>query len=292
MKRKEKNIIARRLVHSYLSSMISISLVLLLVGFFALIAVNAQSVSNYFKENIKVSLILRQDVADDSARSVESRVAAMSCVKSTGYISKEQGTKEMKELLGSDFLSVFETNPIPISIDVQLKAGYLSPDSLALFKKELAPITEIEDVLYESAIIETINDNIEKLGMILLVFILLLMFISFVLINNTVRLNVYSKRFSIYAMRLVGATKSFIRRPFLVRAIFQGLISGLLACCILSGALYLLKEQFEQLFNVFRMELLAAVMAGTIVLGILICVICTYFVINRLVSLTTDELYY
>lgn len=292
MRRKEKNIIARRLVHSYLSSMISISLVLLLVGLFAFIAVNAQAVSNYFKENIKVTLVLKQDVSEERARSLDSLVSAFDCVKSTDYISKEQGTREMKQLLGADFLTVFEYNPIPISIDVQLKADYLSADSLALFKSELQEYPEVDDVLYENTIIETINRNVEKLGLILFVFILLLMFISFVLINNTVRLNVYSKRFSIYTMRLVGATRAFIRKPFLVRAVFQGLISGLVACCILSGSLYLVKEQFAQLFEVFRVELLAAVLAGVILLGILICVTCTFFVINRLVSLTTDELYY
>lgn len=292
MRRKEKNIIARRLVHSYLSSMISISLVLLLVGLFAFIAVNAQAVSNYFKENIKITLVLKQDVPEERARSLDSLVSAFDCVKATDYISKEQGTREMKQLLGADFLTVFEYNPIPISIDVQLSADYLSADSLAFFKNELQKYPEIDDVLYENTIIETINRNVEKLGLILFVFILLLMFISFVLINNTVRLNVYSKRFSIYTMRLVGATRAFIRKPFLVRAAFQGLISGLVACCILSGSLYLVKEQFAQLFEVFRVELLAAVLAGVILLGILICVTCTFFVINRLVSLTTDELYY
>lgn len=292
MGKREKNIIARRLVHSYLSSIISISLVLLLVGFFALLAVNARSVSNYFKENIRISLVLSGNTEEARALQIDSAVQAMPQVKITRYISKEQGTREMKELLGEDFLDVFQTNPIPISIEVQLKADYFSEDSIGVFKRQLADIGGIDEVLYENSVIETINSNIERIGFIVLVFILLLLFISFVLINNTVRLNVYSKRFSIYTMRLVGATKAFIRAPFLIKAVFQGFISGLCASCILVALLYVVREQFEQLFAIFDINLLVAVLAGTVVLGVLICLVCTFFVMNRLVSLSNDELYY
>ncbi len=292
MGKREKNIIARRLVHSYLSSIISISLVLLLVGFFALLAVNARSVSDYFKENMRISLILSGTTGEKRALEIEKAIQGMAPVKATEYISKEQGTREMKELLGEDFLDVFQTNPIPISIEVQLKADYFSADSIELFRKQVAGIGEVDEILYENSVIETINTNIERIGFIVSVFILLLLFISFVLINNTVRLNVYSKRFSIYTMRLVGATKAFIRAPFLLRAVFQGLISGLFASCVLVALLYVVKEQFAQLFAIFDMGLLVAVLAGTVLLGVLICVVCTFFVMNRLVSLSNDELYY
>lgn len=292
MGKSEKNIIARRLVHSYLSSIISISLVLLLVGFFALLAVNAKSVSAYFKENIGISLILGENTEESRARQIDTLLQAMPQVKVTKYISKEQGTREMKELLGEDFLSVFHTNPIPISIEVQLKAEYFSADSIALFKKELSEIKEIDEFLYENTVIEAINNNIERIGFIVLIFILLLLFISFVLINNTVRLNVYSKRFSIYTMRLVGATKAFIRAPFLIKALFQGLISGLCASAILVALLYLIREKSAQIFAIFDIKLLVAVLAGTVLLGVIICLVCTFFVMNRLVSLSNDELYY
>ena len=290
MGKREKNIIARRLVHSYLSSIISISLVLLLVGFFALLAANARSVSDYFKENMRISLILSGNTEEKRALEIERAINEMAPVKATEYISKEQGTREMKELLGEDFLDVFQTNPIPISIEVQLKADYFSADSIEVFRKQLAGISEVDEVLYENSVIETINTNIERI--IVSVFILLLLFISFVLINNTVRLNVYSKRFSIYTMRLVGATKAFIRAPFLVRAVFQGLISGLFASCVLVALLYVIKEQFAQLFSIFVGRLLLSVLAGRVLLGVLICVVCTFFVMNRLVSLSNDELYY
>lgn len=292
MGKKEKNIIAKRLVHSYLSSTISISMVLLLVGLFATLAINARSVSDYFKENVTISVILNGDVAEADAHKIDRQLGALSSVKSTKYISKEQGTMEMKELLGEDFLKIFESNPIPISIDVQLNAEYFNPDSLAQFRKQIENISQVDEVLYQNTLIEAINDNIERIGLVLMVFIALLLFISFVLINNTVRLNVYSKRFSIYTMRLVGATRGFIRAPFLVQAVFQGLISALLAVLVLVGVLYVVKEQFAQLFDVFQPKLLMIVLSGTVALGVIICVISTYFVVNRLVSLTNDELYY
>ena len=292
MGKKEKNIIARRLVHSYLSSIISISLVLLLVGFFALLAANAKSVSNYFKENIAISIILKGHIEEKEAHELDEKISALPCVKQTRYISKAQGTEEMKELLGENFLSIFESNPIPISLEVQLNADYFSPDSVAHFTSLVEKLPQVDEVSYQSSLIEAINDNIERIGLILMIFIVLLLFISFVLINNTVRLNVYSKRFSIYTMRLVGATRAFIRAPFLIRAIFQGLISALLAVIMLLGMLLVVREQFAQLFAVFEPKMLATVLGGVIVLGILICLASTFFVVNRLVSLTNDELYY
>ncbi len=292
MSKREKNIIARRLAHSYLSSIISISLVLLLVGFFALLAVNATQVSNYFKENIAISVILKSHVEEKEALEIDEKISAMPCVKQTRYISKAQGTEEMKELLGENFLNIFESNPIPISLEVQLNADYFSPDSVALFTSSVEGLPQVDEVSYQSSLINAINENIERIGLILMVFIALLLFISFVLINNTVRLNVYSKRFSIYTMRLVGATRAFIRAPFLVKAVFQGLISALLAVVMLLGMLVVVREQFAQLFSVLEPRMLAAVLSGVVVLGILICVASTFFVVNRLVSLTNDELYY
>lgn len=292
MGKREKNIIARRLVHSYLSSIISISLVLLLVGFFALLAVNAKSVSNYFKENIAISVILKSHIEEKEALKIDEKISSMPCVKETRYISKEQGTEEMKELLGENFLNIFESNPIPISLEVQLVGDYFSPDSVALFTSAVEQMPQVDEVSYQSSLIGAINDNIERIGMILMVFIVLLLFISFVLINNTVRLNVYSKRFSIYTMRLVGATRAFIRAPFLLRAVFQGLISALLAVVMLLGMLFVVREQFAQLFAVFEPRMLAWVLGGVILLGVLICLVSTFFVVNRLVSLSNDELYY
>ncbi len=265
---------------------------LLLVGFFALLAANAKSVSDYFKENIAISVILKGYVEEKEALELEQELLSMVPVKSVHYISKAQGTEEMKELLGANFLDIFESNPIPVSFEVQLNGDYFSPDSVALFTAAVEKMPQVDEVSYQSSLISAINDNVERIGLIFLVFVLLLLFISFVLINNTVRLNVYSKRFSIYTMRLVGATRAFIRAPFLLKAVFQGLISALLAVVMLLAMLLVVREQFAQFFSVFEPRMLAYVLSGLVVLGILICVTSTFFVVNRLVSLKNDELYY
>lgn len=292
MGRKEKNIIARRLVHSYLSSIISIALVLLLIGIFGILAVNAGAVQNYFKENVKISAILKENVGEKEALKLQKLLDAHHAVKGTNFISKEQGTQEMQKMLGEDFLKAFDSNPIPVSIELNLKAEYFHPDSIGLVAAELMENQQIEEIAYQESLLEIFNDNMERIAYFFMVFIALLMFISFVLINNTVRLNVYSKRFSIYTMRLVGAKKSFIRAPFLVKSIFQGMLSGLLAALALLGLLYLVRNSFGQIFTIFDMELVAMVLVGVVVLGALICLVCTFFVVNRLVSLNNDDLYY
>ncbi len=292
MGRKEKNIIARRLVHSYLSSIISIALVLLLIGIFGILAVNAGAVQNYFKENVKVSAILKEDVGEQEARKLQNKLEGHPAIKETHYISKEQGTREMQQMLGEDFLEAFDSNPIPISIELNLKAEHFHPDSIRLVKESLMENPQIEEVAYQESLLEILNDNMERIAYFFMIFIALLMFISFVLINNTVRLNVYSKRFSIYTMRLVGAKRSFIRAPFLMKSIFQGMLSGLLAALALLGILYLIRNAFERIFTIFNMELVAMVLVGVVVLGALICLVCTFFVVNRLVSLNNDDLYY
>jgi len=289
---KEKNIIARRLLHSYLSSIISIALVLMLIGFFGILAANAGSVQNYFKENVRVSAILKENVEEPQAKKLQQQLEKHPAVKGSKFISKEQGTREMKQMLGENFLEAFDSNPIPISIDLYLKGEYFNPDSIRHVAASLLENKQIEEVAYQESLLEILNENFERFAYIFLIFAGLLMFISFVLINNTVRLNVYSKRFSIYTMRLVGAKRSFIRAPFLVKSIFQGVLSGLLAVLALLGLLYLVRNEFEQMFAIFDMQLVAYVLAGVVVLGAVICLVCTFFVVNKLVSLNNDDLYY
>lgn len=292
MGKKEKNIIARRLVRSYLLSIISISLVLLLVGIFGIVAINANEVSNYFKENIKISVILKENVNDDVAHELENELKLEKAVKSTTYISKEQGTEEMKQMLGEDFLDVFDSNPVPISIELSLNAAYFTPDSVNVLKSRVLQSKEVYEVSYQASLIRALNENIEKIGYVIIGFILLLLLVSFVLINNTVRLNVYSERFTTYTMKLVGATKGFIRGPFVYKAMLQGLISGMIASFVLCVGLHLLKNDIEQMFPIFTLDMLLIVVGAITLLGVLICTVCTFFVVNRLVSLTNDELYY
>lgn len=288
----ENKLIRRRLAGAWLSSVISITLVLLLVGVASLLLVNAKSVSDYFKENVQVSVLLRPDVTEDEAMNYATTLDAMPFIKGTRFISKEEGTRDMTDMLGEDFLSVFETAPIPVSVDVTLKADYVSADSLELVKKAIGSSPLVDEVVYQQSLVDKLNTNLGKISLVLGIFVVLLLFISFVLINNTVRLNVFSKRFTIHTMKLVGATKSFIRAPFLGQAVFQGLFSALLAILILLGILYFVRKEFVQLFEIFSLDLLLIVIGIVIVAGIVICLVSTYFVVGRLVSLSNDELYY
>ena len=287
----ENRLIRRRLAGAWLSTVISISLVLLLVGVAGLLVANARSVSDYFKENMQVSVLMKQEVGDDEAMEYVSDLDAKPFIKSTTSVSREQGAKEMTDLLGEDFLNVFEAAPIPVSVDVTLKADYVSSDSLEVVKNEIMKSPLVDEVVYQQSLVDKLNTNLRKISMVLGVFIVLLLFISFVLINNTVRLNVFSRRFTIHTMRLVGATKSFIRAPFLVQAVFQGLFSALLATLMLVGILFFVRNEFAQLFEVFRLDMLLIVIGVEILAGVLICVVSTALVVGRLVSLSKDELY-
>lgn len=288
----ENRLIKRRLAGAWISSVISITLVLFLVGVASLLLVNAKSVSDYFKENVQISVLMKQDVSESDAMDFATSLDSRPYIKGTRFISKDEGTKEMADMLGNDFLNVFETAPIPVSIDVNLKAEYVSPDSLEVVRKEIAESPLVEEVVYQKSLVDKLNTNLAKISLVLAVFVALLLFISFVLINNTVRLNVFSKRFTIHTMKLVGATKSFIRGPFLGQSIFQGLFSALLAILMLLGALFIVRREVSQLFEVFSLDLLLVVLGIVVVSGVVICFVSTYLVVGKLVSLPKDELYY
>lgn len=292
MGREENGIISRRLRNAYMSTVISISLVLLLVGIASLLLVNARTVSDYFKENMQITVMLKQDVSEKRAKDFLLDLGSERYIKSTEYISVEQGEKEMAAMLGDDFLDVFESSPIPVSIDVTLKADYVSADSLDMVKTEISWSPLVDEVVYQPSLVEALNANLSKISLVLGVFIILLLFVSFVLINNTIRLNVYARRFTIHTMKLVGATRAFIRAPFMVQAVFQGIFSAMIAILGLIGLLYFIRSEVAQLFRIFSLDLLLAVMGIVLAAGVLICMSSTYFVVNKLVSLNKDDLYY
>lgn len=285
-------IMRRRLANAYLSSVISISLVLLLVGMASMLLVNAKSVSDYFKENMQISVMMKQNVSESDAMAYKNKLDKQRYIKSTQFISKEQGMREMADMLGEDFLDVFETSPIPVSIDVILTADYVSADSLEVVRTEIGRSPLVDEVVYQRSLVDALNANLSRISLVLGVFIALLLFISFVLINNTVRLNVFARRFTIHTMKLVGATKQFIRAPFLIQSAFQGIFAAMISIVVLVGILFFVKSEFVQLFEVFRLELLLLVMGIVLVSGLVICVVSTYFVVGKLVTLKKDELYY
>ena len=292
MSSADNKLMRRRLANAYLSSVISISLVLLLVGVAAMILVNAKSVSDYFKENMQVTVMMRQNVSDEAAMDFQADLDKERYIRKSQFVSKEQGMREMADMLGDDFLDVFETSPIPVSIDVTLKAEYVSADSLEMVKNEIAVSPLVDEVVYQSSLVDALNANLSRISAFLGVFIALLLFISFVLINNTVRLNVYARRFTIHTMKLVGATKAFIRAPFLVQAAFQGVFAAFIAIIALVVMMYFMRSEFQQLFEIFRLDLLLAVIGIVLASGLAICLVSTWMVVNKLVSLKKDELYY
>ena len=292
MGKTDNKIMRRRLMNAYLSSVISISLVLLLVGIASLLMVNAKGVSDYFKENMQVSVMMKQTVSDEEALKFKEALDGERYIKNTVFISQEQGQRELAQQLGEDFLDVFETSPIPVSIDVTLEAGYVSADSLEVVRAEISKSSLVDEVIYQKSLVDALNANLSRISLILGVFIALLLFISFVLINNTVRLSVFARRFTIHTMKLVGATRSFIRGPFLIQSAFQGLFASFIAIIVLLGLMFVMRSEFEQLFEIFRMDLLLIVLGIVVAAGLTICMISTFFVVNKLISLNKDELYY
>lgn len=292
MGKQNNKMMRRRLANAYMSSVISISLVLLLVGVAGMLLLNAGSVSDYFKENMEVSVVMKPGVSEDEALAFQQTLDQERFVKTTSFVSREQGEREMIEMLGVDFMDVFEESPVPVSIDMTLDAAYVSSDSLAVVKSQLLSDPIVDEINYQESLVDALNSNFGRISAVLAIFIALLLFISYVLINNTLRLSVFARRFTIHTMKLVGATRKFIRRPFIAQAALQGLFSAVIANGALVGLLFVLKSRFGQLFEIFSMEVLITVMCIVVAAGLLICVISTYFVVNKLVSLKKDELYY
>ena len=292
MASKGKNIVHRRLIRSYVTSVISISLVLLLMAAAALFAANAGSIARWFKENMAVSVLLKQSSSEKEGRALAEALAARPYVKESRFISKEEGAEEMKGLLGEDFLSVFESSPIPLSIDLKLDGSFVTADSLDVIKTDLLADKHVEEVVYQASLVDALNANLRRISLVLGVVIVLLLVISFALINNTVRLNIYARRFTIHTMSLVGAKRSFIARPFLWQAVIQGAIAGLIAAGLLYGGIRWLGRDSDLLALLLDMRLVWAVLAGTVLLGILICVVSTLLVVRRVAYFTKDDLYY
>ena len=287
----DNKILRKRYVRAFLSSVASIALVLFLVGIAATLLVSQKSITGYLKENMQVSVMMKPQVGESAALKCKKTIDGMAFTKSSSYISKEQGAREMASLLGEDFLDVFETSPIPISVNLTLKADYVTADSLEVVKSRLGALKEVSEVVCQQSLVEALNSNLNKISIFLAALISLLLFISFVLINNTVRLSVHSRRFTIHTMKMVGATKAFIRRPFVRESIFQGLFASFLAVIFILCSLVFLKGQFSQLFSVFTIGMLLTVILIVVGAGLLICTLSTVVTVNKLVGLDKAELY-
>ena len=292
MAHKENKIMKRRLASAYLSTLVSISLVLLLVGIAALLLINSRNVSDYFKKNMRMSVMYKPEVTEQQALLHQKELDALAFVATSEFISRERGEQEMKAMLGEDFLSVFESSPVPVSTEITLSPNYVRADSLELVTGVIGQSPIVEEVVFQKTLIDALNTNLGRISAILLVAIVLLLFVSSVLIGNTIRLNVYDKRFTVHTMKLVGATKGFIRKPFLIKSAFMGLFASIIAIIMLLALLFLLKRELPQLFELFTPGMLLVVMGVVIAAGILICVVSTYLLVGKMVSLDKSELYY
>ncbi len=292
MKESEKGFPKTRLRGSYLTLVISVSLVLFLLGILGLVLINAKELSDYFRESLSFSVMLSDGAKEADIRMLQKDLDAKPYVKLTEYVSKEKAAAKMKEDLGEDFISFLGDNPLPSSIDVYLYAGYTSPDSVAKIEKYVLEYPFVDEVYYEESLLFLINENVRKISLFLLVLSSFLFLIAVTIINNTIRLSIYSKRFIIRTMQLVGATRSFIRKPFLIRSIYHGIIAALIAMILLMGLLYLIETEFFRMVSMESINLLLVLAVVIIIAGILINVVSTYLSVNRYLSISEDKLYY
>lgn len=292
MKSKENGLSKARLRSSYLTLVVSVSLVLFLLGVLGLVLINARELSDYFRESLSFSVMLDDEAKEPDIRMLQKDLDAKSFVKSTKYISKDEAAVKMKEELGEDFINFLGDNPLPPSIDVYLYAGYTSPDSVAKIEKYVLEYPFVKEVYYQESLLFLINENVNKISLFLLVISTFLFLIALTIINNTIRLSIYSRRFIIRTMQLVGATRGFIRRPFIVQSALHGLLAALLSMSLLMGLLYLIEKEFFMMFTFESTNLLLLLGVSIIITGVLINIISTFFSVNRYLSISEDKLYY
>ena len=291
MRNKKNKSLNKKIVSSSVSVIISLSLVLFVVGLLSLILINAQKLSNYVKENIGFSIMIKEDVKEIELIEFNKILDAEDFTKSTRFISKEQATKELEQDLGEDFVNFLGFNPIMASIDVKLNSSYANNDSLQNISSRLEKSDLVYEVFYQKNLIKKLNSNVGKISFFLICISLILFFIAFALINNTIRLSVYSKRFIIRTMRLVGAENSFIQKPFLISGVYQGLYSAIFAIFMLLGSIQLIQTETASILNINDLQNIGLVFIVLFCSGIIISGTSTFFAVRKFIYLNEGELY-
>ncbi len=278
---------------SYFMSLMSIALVLFLLGVFALLMMHAQKLSNHLKENIGFEVVMNSNVKEAKILQLQRELDSMPAVKSTEYITKEEAIRRLSEDLGEDFLQWLgnEENPLLPSIDVRFNANYANNDSIAAIQAQLLKNSDVKDVYYQKSLVGLINQNVNRIGIALMVASLVLLIIAITLIRNTIRLSIYSKRFLVRSMQLVGATPAYIRRPFIRNGILQGFFGGLLADALLALLLYGLTTRIPELTFVQDYTIIIGIFVGIIVLGMLLGGISTRLALRKYLHADVDQLY-
>ena len=278
--------------HSRLTAIISIALVLFLMGLIMLMGLLGNKLSVYVKENLSFSIVLKDNLKETDIQKMQNRLDALPFIKSTAYNSKEQAAKELEEELGENPETFLGFNPLQASIEVKLHAEYSNPDSLQLIEQQIKRYTSVDELLYRKDMMEMVHNNMQRLGVILLALAAVLTLISFVLIGNTIRLLIYSKRFLIHTMQLVGATAGFIRAPFIRYNIVSGLMASILAILLLTGTLYYLQNELDGFVQLLDIQTLLMVDGAVLVLGLLLSTIATIIAVNKYLRMEVDQLYY
>jgi len=282
----------RRLFSSYVTSTISVTMVLFLIGSLALLIINTRQLSDYVREQIGFTLVLHDGIKEVELIRFQKQLNATNFVKSTRYVDKEEAAKELQEELGEDFTGFLGFNPLFSSIDVKLFAGFTNPDSLSVLEKKFLEYPQVKEVFYQRNLVSLINDNLSKISLFLILFSALLMLVFFALINNTIRISIYSQRFVINTMQLVGATRSFIRKPFILKSILLGIFGALLAFLLIFSIIYSYQKELSGLISIENLVVMGAVFLVVFISGIFISWISTYFAVNKFLRLKFDELFY
>ncbi len=291
MSKSEVKIEKRRLRSSYFTSTVSISLLLILLGSIGLLLLNTKRISDYVRENIIFKVILKDNIREVDIFQIQKALDAKRYVKETVYIPKEKAAIALQQELGEDFIEHIGHNPLLPSIEVKFLATYANNDSIAVIESELKEFDQIKEVYYQKNLIHTVNENIKKISLVVLIFSSFLLLIAVALINNTIRLAIYSKRFIIRTMQLVGATAGYIRRPFLFRSVLQGIIGALIALAVLIGLIYFLQNEMSGIIRLDDMKVLLLLFAIVMVLGIIINWLSTYAAVSKYIRIKTDKLY-
>jgi cell division transport system permease protein len=282
----------RRLISSYFSVVISISLVLFLLGLLGLLVLNSKRVGDYFKEQIPIVVFLKDSAKEVEITQLKQSLALSEYTKSADYVSKEQAAEEHSAVIGEDFMEYLGDNPLQNSIDVRMIAEFVTPEKVEEIVSEIKSKDFVDDVVYDKPLIQQLTDNVKKISFWVLVVAGLFLFIAVLLINSSIRLSVYAKRFTIKTMQMVGATKRFIRRPFIWNSIKLGVIGAVVAMIGMAVVLYYIDKSFPELYLLNDKVLLGALFVFVLLMGFLITWLSTFFATQRFLNLRTDELYY
>lgn len=282
----------RRLISSYFSVVLSIGLVLFLVGLLGLLVLNSKKVTDHFKEQITLTIFLKDIAKDVEVTQLTKKLKLSEAVKSVNYVSKETAAEIHSKEIGEDFISFLGTNPLQNSLDVNLNANFVSNDKIDAFLQDITAKNFVDEVIYDKPLISLLNDNIKKISFWVLVICGVFTLIAVLLINNSIRLTIYAKRFTIKTMQMVGATKTFIRKPFIWLNVKLGAIGGLLAIAGMAVVLYYLNKTFISLNLLQDQVLIGLLFISVFILGLVITSISTFFATQRFLGLQTDELHY